>query len=204
MAVAEVFGWLGGTAGTALLWPQVWRLWVARKHAGLSLTANVIGVLYTCGWLYYGINLHSLSMIATNITALTAMLLVFAGQLTLARPRARQWLPVLLGGLALLTLLAIIFGPVVVGSVVGLGAMTSVGTQVVSLIRQQRAGDFDSSGVSRPRYWLGLYCNSMWAIYGILLLDPVMYVPTVVNGSLSIAVLALTNPGAAPVAQPEA
>ncbi|WP_020524066.1 SemiSWEET family transporter [Catelliglobosispora koreensis] len=193
-AIAEIFGWIGGTAGTMLLWPQVWRLWVQRQHSGLSLTANVIGVLYYSGWAYYGVSQQSVAVIATNCAALLAMAAVLAGQMWLARPHLRQWLPTLLAGYGVLATLALTLGAITVGSIVGLGAVVSVGTQVVSLIRQRRGGNFDFSGVARLRWWLGVFCNAMWIIYGVLKTDPVMILPSTANVILSTAVLMLTLP----------
>ncbi|MFE2754344.1 hypothetical protein ACFXGA_20335 [Actinosynnema sp. NPDC059335] len=208
MVVAEIFGWIGGTIGAAVAWPQAWRLWVGRKFQGLSPSAGVLAVFYGVGWTAYGLWTQSPAQIVTNAIALTASVAVLAGHVRLGQLAARQWLPLLvatLGGLALIGLLA---GGTAVGSVVGASTIFAIGAQVVSLIRQRARGDFDVRGVSRPRWWLSAFCNAMWMVFGILALDWVVLVTSSTNTVLSLAVLALTLPprgrASTPVEQVEA
>lgn len=192
MRVQEIFGWLGGSAGVILLYPQVWRVLVGRQHSGLSVQANTISALYSFGWVVYGINLGSPSVIITNGNALVGMLLILGGNVWLARPPLRRWLPVLLIGLGILVGTRVFFGAAAMGSIVAAGAIISIGTQVLHLVRQRRRGDYDVRGVSRLRWGLGVFCNSMWAIYAIIGWDMVMLAPAAVNAVLSMMVLFLT------------
>lgn len=192
MSVQEIFGWLGGSAGAILLYPQVWRLWVGRQHNGLSVQANAISALYSFGWVAYGVSQDSLSMVVTNANALVGMLLILVGNVWLAQPPLRRWLPVLLTGLAVLIGVRVFLGAAAMGSIVAAGAIISISTQVLHLVRQRRRGDYDMSGVSRLRWGLGAYCNAMWVIYALIGWDMVMLVPAAVNSVLSATVLLLT------------
>ncbi len=200
MRVQEIFGWLGGSAGAILLYPQVWRLWVGRKHNGLSVHANVISALYSSGWVVYGISQGSPSMVVTNANALLGMLLILVGNVWLARPPVRRWLPVLLIGVAVLSGVRVVFGVTAMASIVAAGAIVAIGTQVLHLARRRRQGDYDVAGVSRLRWGLGVFCNGMWTIYAILGQDLVMLVPAATNAALSVLVLVLTIPPEKPSA----
>jgi uncharacterized protein with PQ loop repeat len=190
--VQEIFGWLGGSAGAILLYPQVWRLWVGRQHSGLSVQANSISALYSFGWVVYGVSQGSPSMVVTNANALIGMLLILVGNVWLARPPLRRWLPVLLIGLGVLVAVRVLFGAAAMGSIVAAGAIVSISTQVLHLVRQRRRGDYDVRGISRLRWGLGVFCNAMWMIYAIIGTDLVMLVPAATNAMLSTLVLLLT------------
>lgn len=194
MNTQEIFGWLGGSAGAILLYPQVWRIWKGRQHSGLSVQANTISALYSFGWVVYGISIASPSVVVTNLNGLLGMLLILVGNVWFARPLTRRWLPVLVAGLVILLGTRFLFGAAVMGSIVAAGAIISIGTQVLHLVRQRSRGDYDVRGVSRLRWGLGVFCNSMWTVYAVIGWDMVMLVPAAVNAVLSTMVLVLTIP----------
>lgn len=186
--------WIGGTCGAAVAWPQAWRLWVGRQHQGLSASSNVLAVFYGIGWTSYGIWQQSPSMIVTNGSAMLSAVAVPAGHVWLAKLAVREWLPLLAGTLAALAVVALVGGSTAVGSVVGVSVIIAVGVQVLSLVRQRRAGDYDTSGVSVPRWWLSVFCNAMWLIFGVLAGDPIVLVTSTTNTVLSALVIVLTIP----------
>jgi uncharacterized protein with PQ loop repeat len=194
MNVQEIFGWLGGSAGAILLYPQVWRIWKNRQHSGLSVQSNTISSLYSFGWVVYGISIASPSVVITNLNALLGMLLILVGNVWFARPPLRRWLPVLAVGLGILTGTRVVFGVEAMGSIVATGAIISISTQVLHLVQQRRRCDYDVRGISRLRWSLGVFCNCMWAIYAVIGWNIVMLVPAAVNAVLSVIVLLLSVP----------
>ncbi|WP_412543375.1 SemiSWEET family transporter [Longispora sp. K20-0274] len=203
MISPEVFGWVGGSVGAAVVWPQVWRLWVGRHHEGLSLSSSTLGVLYIAGWFAYGLTQHSPSMIVCNGVALLAAVAVLVGQLWLARPKAVGWLPLLTLGGAFLGATVAFGNDKVVGWTMAVATIGSIVVQVAAMVRQRISGDLDVRGVSRPRWWLGVFCNAMWVGYGVLAGDPVMLVSPGVGCLLSLVVLGLTiQPARASAVEP--
>ena len=176
-------GWLAGAIGIGTGWPQAWRLWAGRRHEGLSLSSNVLGVLYCTAWLLYGVANHSVVQVATNVLGLVGLVAILAGHLTLARPLCgsgcRCWWA----------------GSWCCSPSSSLGArplgLDRVGRDHQwraaaggSLAMARRAGDYDASGVSRTRWRLSCAANLLWVSYGLIVGDPV-----IIGNSSVIAVL---------------
>jgi uncharacterized protein with PQ loop repeat len=191
--VANLCGLLAGCIGISTSWPQVWRLWVGRRHAGLSLTANVLGVLYTIGWLLYGIASHSAVQIATTMVGLVGGVLILAGHVRLSRPRPTAWVPLLLAGLTGLGLAASM-GRTTIGLVASASTITGVLPQVVLLARARRAGVINAQGVSRLRWLLAATCNGSWVVYGLIVGDVVIFGNSAIIAALALSVVALATP----------
>lgn len=190
--IADTLGWLAGAIGIGTGWPQAWRLWAGRRHEGLSLTSNVLGVLYCTAWLLYGIASHSVVQVATNGLGLVGLVAILAGHLTLARPSQRQWLPLLLAGLAVLFLVASV-GARPLGLTASAATISGVLPQAVSLARARRAGDLDASGVSRSRWRLSCAANLLWVSYGLIVGDPVIIGNSAVIAALGATIVVLAS-----------
>lgn len=192
-AVADALGWLAGAIGIGTGWPQAWRLWAGRRHEGLSLSSNVLGVLYCTAWLLYGVANHSVVQVATNVLGLVGLVAILAGHLMLARPAPRRWLPLLLGGLAVLFAVASV-GARPLGLAASAATISGVLPQAVSLARARRAGGGDASGVSRTRWWLSCVANLLWVSYGLIVGDPVIIGNSAVIAALAAAIVVFAAP----------
>jgi uncharacterized protein with PQ loop repeat len=191
VAAAEVFAWAGGGFGVLLSWPQAWRLWVDREHAGLSLSASVLGFVAPVAWVAYGVAQRSLPQIVTNLLVVLGGAAVLAGQVRRARPDTRRWLPLTVASLTL-TLGLFAYAPAAtVGWLAGLVTLASTLPQVVLLLRARMRGPVDARGVARARWVLSLSCNSAWLVYGVLRGDVVIATTALVIALLSAAVLVL-------------
>jgi uncharacterized protein with PQ loop repeat len=188
--LADSFGWLAGAIGIATGWPQVLRLCVGRRHEGLSLTANVLGVLYATAWLLYGVANHSTVQVVTNILGLAGLVAILVGHLVLARPATRQWLPLLVTGLAVL-LVVFSLGARPLGVTASIATISGVAPQVLVLARNRWAGISDAAGVSRTRWGLSCAANLLWVSYGLLVGDPVIIVNSSVITALAAAIVVL-------------
>ncbi len=187
-AVADAFGWVAGAIGIATGWPQVLRLWVGRRHEGLSLTANVLGVLYATAWLLYGVANHSTVQVVTNILGVTGLAAILAGHLVLARSSLRQWLPLLVVGLVVLGLVFSL-GARPLGITASIATISGVAPQVVVLARARRLGISDNAGVSRTRWRLSCVANLLWVSYGLIVGDPVIIVNSAVIAAFGAAIV---------------
>lgn len=191
-ALADAFGWVAGAIGIVTGWPQVLRLWSGRRHEGLSLTSNVLGVLYATAWLLYGVATHSTVQVVTNILGVTGLVAILAGHVVLSRASVRQWLPLLLTGLAVL---AVVFsiGARPLGVTASIATISGVAPQVFVLARARRAGVSDAAGVSRTRWRLSCAANLLWVSYGALVGDPVIVINSSVIAAFGAAIVILAS-----------
>jgi uncharacterized protein with PQ loop repeat len=187
---ADAFGWLAGVIGIATGWPQVARLWIGRRHEGLSLTANVLGVLYVTAWLLYGVANHSAVQIVTNILGVAGLVAILVGHLILSRPATRQWLPLLVTGLAGLFVVFSI-GARPLGITASVATISGVAPQVIVLAKNRWAGISDAAGVSRTRWGMSFAANLLWVGYGLLVGDPVIIFNSSVIAAFGAAIVVL-------------
>jgi uncharacterized protein with PQ loop repeat len=192
---AILFGLSAGFLGVSTSWPQAWRLWVDRRHAGLSLPTNVLSVLFTLGWLLYGVASHSAVQISTASVGLVGAGAVLVGHVLRAKVRLASWLPLALLGLLGFGVAASL-GRTTIGLVATAATISGVLPQVVLLARAHRVGLVDARGVSRLRWLLGAACNLMWIGYGLIVDDPVIIGCSIAVCALSVAVVALASPRA--------
>lgn len=190
--VADALGWAAGAIGIGTGWPQAWRLWAGRRHEGLSLTSNVLGVLYGTAWLLYGVASHSVVQVGTSVLGLVGLLVVLGGHLTLARPALRTWLPLLTAGLAVLFTVSAA-GARPLGLTASAATISGVLPQAVCLARARRASAFDASGVSRSRWALSCAANLLWVSYGLIVGDPVIIGNSAVIAALGAAIVVLAS-----------
>lgn len=78
MPTIEIIGLIAAVLTTSAFAPQVYKVWKSKSTKDISLTMYLgffVGVLL---WLYYGIQINSLSMVIANgITAMLALVMVF-------------------------------------------------------------------------------------------------------------------------------
>jgi uncharacterized protein with PQ loop repeat len=189
--LAQVFGWSAGTVGIAIGWPQAWRLWVGRRHAGLSLSSNSSTILYSLAWLLYGVASHRLVQIVTCAIGFGVASAVLAGHVWLSRPRTRSWLPlVVVGALVVLGLFVAGRGPL--GIAASAATISGVLPQMLSQLRDRRRGVHSVGGVSVARWVLAAACNVLWVGYGVLAHDPLIVVNSTIIAALSATIVVLT------------
>jgi MtN3 and saliva related transmembrane protein len=66
----EVVGIIAGALSCTTFLPQVIKTWKSRSTKDVSLNMFLIAALSTSLWLLYGILIHSISIIGTNIVVL--------------------------------------------------------------------------------------------------------------------------------------
>lgn len=189
--LAQLFGWAAGSVGIAVGWPQAWRLWVGRRHAGLSLSSNSFAVLYSMAWVLYGVASHRLVQIVTCLIGFGVASAVLAGHVVLSRPRTRSWLPVVLGG-GLLVFALFVAGRTPLGVAASAATITGVVPQALSLLSDRRRGVHSVAGVSVARWILAASCNVLWLGYGLLVHDPLIAVNSTIIGTVCAAIVVLT------------
>jgi len=77
---SEIIGMLAGALSCTTFLPQVIKTWKSKSTKDVSLTMFLIASAGTSLWLVYGILIHSISIIFTNIIVLIfslAMLFLF-------------------------------------------------------------------------------------------------------------------------------
>lgn len=190
---AQLCGWAGGAVGVVTGWPQAWRLWVRRRHLGLSLSSNVLTVLFSIAWLAYGVASERMVQVVPALMGLTTAVLVLAGHIRLSRPRVGEWLPTLAGGTALLAAVWAVFGRGPLGVMASALTISGVVPQVALLVRGRRKGHFDASGVARSRWVLSMVCNGFWFGFGVLVGDLVVIANTTIISALSLAIVVLAS-----------
>ncbi|MEP7055266.1 MAG: SemiSWEET family transporter [Actinomycetota bacterium] len=189
--LAQVFGWTAGSVGISVGWPQAWRLWVGRRHAGLSLSSNVLTVLYSMAWLLYGVASHHFVQIVTCAVGFGVATAVLVGHVRLSRPGTRSWLPLLaLSSVLVFALFAA--GRKPLGVAASLATISGVVPQVISLVSDRRRGVHSVGGVSIARWVLSVICNVLWCGYGLLVHDALIAVNSTIIGVLCAAIVVLT------------
>jgi uncharacterized protein with PQ loop repeat len=203
-APATACGVIAGSIGVFTSWPQAWRLWVGRRHAGLSLSTNLMGVLYGVAWLLYGFLCHSAVQVATSVAGLAGATAVLTGHLLRARVSPRAWLPSFALGLLVV---AVMFagGRTVLGLTASVATIAGVVPQLLALTTP--SGRRDASGVSRSRWGLSVACNLLWVGYGAIVGDELILVNSVVIAALASSIVLLAtraHPDGVDVAAPRA
>ncbi len=67
----DLIGFVAAVLTTSAFVPQAWMTWKTRSAHGVSLGMYVVFVLGVALWLWYGINLGSLPIIAANAVTLS-------------------------------------------------------------------------------------------------------------------------------------
>jgi len=67
---SEIVGIIAGALSCTTFLPQVIKTWKSKSTKDVSLTMFLIASLGTTLWLVYGILIHSISIIGTNIVVL--------------------------------------------------------------------------------------------------------------------------------------
>ena len=67
---SEIVGIIAGALSCTTFLPQVIKTWKSKSTKDVSLTMFLIASLGTALWLVYGILIHSISIIGTNIVVL--------------------------------------------------------------------------------------------------------------------------------------
>lgn len=190
-SIADVFAWTAGGIGIFVGLPQAWRLWVGRRHAGLSLTSNTLAVLYSVAWLLYGVASHRSAMVVTSSIGLGVASTILLGHIRLGRPPTREWLPLCVTGLALAAAL-FVAGRGPLGLAASAATITGVTPQLVVLVREHRQRIYAVGGVSIARWSLSVTCNLLWATYGFLVHDPLIVGNSAIIAALSGGIVLFT------------
>lgn len=187
---ATACGLIAGAVGVCTSWPQVWRLWVGRQHAGLALSTNIMGVLYGVAWLLYGVLCHSTVQVLTSAVGLVGATAVLVGHLVRARIGARAWLPGFVLGLVVVGV-ACAPGRATLGVAASIATIAGVVPQVLALVTD--AAGRGASGVSRSRWALSVACNALWVGYGAIVGDRLIVVNSLIIAALACSIVVLAT-----------
>lgn len=190
---ANVCGTVAGALGITTSWPQVWRLWVRREHAGLSLLANVGGALYSIAWLLYGVLCRSEVQIVTSVLGIVGSMAILSGHLGRGEVATRTWLPIFVIGLAVIAA-ACAGGRSVVGILASLATIGGIVPQLLILAKGRYLGAFDARGISRTRWLLSAACNAFWVGYGVISGDHLITANSCLIAALGVAIAVLATP----------
>ena len=83
--VAEIIGMFAGVLGVIAWLPQLKRVWIEKRHDGISLPTFSVVAIALILWLIYGVMVNSPSVIGANIAALIMIVALLAGVLVLRR-----------------------------------------------------------------------------------------------------------------------
>jgi len=72
----EIVGIIAGALSCTTFLPQVIKTWKSKSVKDVSLTMFVIASISTTLWLIYGVLIHSISIIGTNIVVLLFSLIM--------------------------------------------------------------------------------------------------------------------------------
>jgi MtN3 and saliva related transmembrane protein len=67
---SEIIGIIAGLLSCTTFLPQVIKTWKSKSTKDVSLTMFLIATVSTALWFFYGILIHSISIIGTNIVVL--------------------------------------------------------------------------------------------------------------------------------------
>ncbi len=189
-APATACGVVAGGIGVSTSWPQAWRLWVGRRHAGLALSTNLMSVLYGIGWLMYGVFRHSTVQVLASVAGLVGATAVLAGHLVRARIGPRGWLPGFALGLVVIAG-ACAGGRATLGIAASVATIAGVVPQVLALVADSGRGD--AAGVSRSRWALAVACNLLWVGYGAIVGDRLIVVNSLIIAALAGSIVFLAT-----------
>lgn len=63
----EIIGLLGGTLSCVTFVPQIFKTWKSKSVEDISVSSFLIVVASTIVWVVYGLLIHSISVLLTNI-----------------------------------------------------------------------------------------------------------------------------------------
>jgi uncharacterized protein with PQ loop repeat len=152
---------VGGTVVFA--WPQVFRV-VRHGVSGVSVNAITLSVVAAAAWFGYGVARGLAPVIIANFGVMTGQLVV---TFELARHRAlpmRRAVVVVAVATVLVGLCQIAALSDVIVTAAGLGAIASVLTQLVEVVRESHRLE----GLSAGTYAILTAISACWIVYGLL------------------------------------
>lgn len=166
MTIAAFFGWAAAIFGAFFTMPQLVRVIRTNSTAGLSLRGWQLQSAVVIAWTMHGAIYGYLNQFLSNVVITSASLgVVFY----LIRHRSLSWLrtllPVVAVGLAL-SAVDLFFGQLVFGLVVLLPGSVALIEQLRELLRAP-----DISGVSPGFLMLGIFIQSLWFTWSLLISD---------------------------------
>jgi uncharacterized protein with PQ loop repeat len=191
MSLVPVLGTLAVGLSIAFAWPQAVRARRAHDVSGISAPSTLLLVLTSTTWLGYGLAIGDLAVIAGNGVALTAAAVTLAvlirrdavGDAPLL-PLVAAWAVVLASLLAAATALG--WGSAPVGM---FGAVLGISMTIPQAWRASRG--HGTGGVSLLTHLLLMAVMATWLLYGLLVADPVIWIPNVLGVTVVGTVVAV-------------
>jgi uncharacterized protein with PQ loop repeat len=204
-----VLGLLAAALSIAVIWPQVWLSCRHGRTLGLSPTSTWLSVALNLCWLSFGLLAGDQAQILTHVvvgagnTAVLAALLLSQPHLRSPRMLIRTaaggagLAALALGSLASVALLdaAPAVAAATLGSVIGLVGAAAALLQPLRLVLDPGR---DLSGLSPARWQLGAGSCAMWAAYGLLIAQPMVWLSAGFGLGCAVAMCALLRPGRSP------
>jgi MtN3 and saliva related transmembrane protein len=67
----DLLGWIAGTLTTIAFFPQLLKTWVSKSAKDVSLVMMITFSIGVFLWIVYGVSIHALPVIVTNVVTLT-------------------------------------------------------------------------------------------------------------------------------------
>jgi uncharacterized protein with PQ loop repeat len=191
-----LFGTLGVVLSIVFAWPQALRARRAEDLSGVSAQTTLLLVFTATTWLLYGALVRDAAIVVANLVTVLAAALTLTTLLRRGRTDLAELLP-LVGGWVLVLVVAAGGGVLTDGATpIGLfGAALGISMSVPQAWRVARG--HGTEGVSLATYLLLLAVMATWLAYGLLLHDPVLWVPNLVGIAVVAGVVAVLLRGAA-------
>ena len=187
MDLAVVLGLWCTALSVSFIWPQVIHVYRHHTVEGLSPTGTLHGASGSVLWCLYGIARGNGPLIISNGLIVLAMGLIAAAQVR-HRVLALRTLVLAAVGAVTLAAVALAISPALLGWTAIVVGATSILPQTWHTLRAP-----DLSGVSTSTYGLLILTACSWALYGIVIGDPLVTLPNliVIPAAIVIEVKAL-------------
>jgi MtN3 and saliva related transmembrane protein len=157
------------------IWPQVIRVYRLHSVEGIAPKGTLHGLAGVSLWTVYGFAKGIVPLSISNVTVVTAMLLIALAQVAHKVLPARHLAVVVVGFTALGLVSSLGVSPALCGWLATAVSATSVIPQSVHVLRTK-----DLSGVSLTMYGLLILTGTAWGLYGILIGDIVVSAPNLI------------------------
>jgi uncharacterized protein with PQ loop repeat len=186
MSGVEMLGWWCTVLSIAFVWPQVVRVYRQGTVEGIAPKGTLHGASASGFWMIYGLARGDAAIALANAAVVLAMVLIAVQQIRHHAMPARLLVLTGLGVLAA-SVVALAISPAVLGWLAIAVGATSVLPQTVHVLRTPVL-----TGVSVSMYVLLCLTALSWAVYGVLIGDPLVVVTNVLVLPCAALVVART------------
>ncbi len=167
----------------SFIWPQVWRVYRHDSTFGLSPTGNAQSIVGSFQWLVYGVVRSSPPMYLSNVSFLTATILIGLKLVGHGSMKLRLIIGATIAGVVIALLCASI-EPAVLGWAAIIISSTSIFPQTWHVIRTHNL-----HGISIPSYVMTLVSSFSWMTLGFVVGDMLISAPNFILIPCTLTIL---------------